>query len=160
MAGSFGITRRSMSSIGYSTEPTPASPRWDRAIAWSGRQTTLRTRLGYKSWIMKWPMRDDLSRPFPAASRSWCHWRWHWRSLLQSRRVQLGSLFIDEGFGTLDSASLRTVVSALQALELPDRQIGIISHVEGLAGQFPAEVRVVPLGSGASRVEVATPLTS
>ncbi|HXK60255.1 MAG TPA: AAA family ATPase [Acidobacteriota bacterium] len=75
-------------------------------------------------------------------------------SSLQSHRVRLGSLFIDEGFGALDAAALETALSALEALQLQDRQIGIISHVEGLAEHFPAEVRVVPLGAGASRVEV------
>ena len=75
-------------------------------------------------------------------------------SSLQSHRVRLGSLFIDEGFGALDSASLETALSALEALQLQDRQIGIISHIDGLAEHFPAEVRVLPLGAGTSRVEV------
>lgn len=75
-------------------------------------------------------------------------------SSLQSHRVRLGSLFIDEGFGALDSASLQIALSALEALQLQDRQIGIISHIEGLAEHFPAEVRVLPLGAGTSRVEV------
>jgi len=76
-------------------------------------------------------------------------------SSLQSHRVRLGSLFIDEGLGALDSAALETALAALEALQLQDRQIGIISHVDGLAEHFQAEVRVVPLGAGASRVEVA-----
>ncbi len=75
-------------------------------------------------------------------------------SSLQSHRVRLGSLFIDEGFGALDSASLQTALAALEALQLQDRQIGIISHIDGLAEHFPAEVRVLPLGAGTSRVEV------
>jgi exonuclease SbcC len=75
-------------------------------------------------------------------------------SSLQSHRVRLGSLFIDEGFGALDSAALETALSALEALQLQDRQIGIVSHIEGLAEHFPAEVRVLPLGAGTSRVEV------
>jgi len=75
-------------------------------------------------------------------------------SSLQSHRVRLGSLFIDEGFGALDSAALETALSALEALQLQDRQIGIISHIEGLSEHFPAEVRVLPLGAGTSRVEV------
>jgi len=74
---------------------------------------------------------------------------------LQARNVRLESLFIDEGLGTLDSASLHTVLSALEAVQLQDRQIGVISHVDGLAEYFPAEVRVVPVGMGASRVEIA-----
>ncbi len=77
-------------------------------------------------------------------------------SSLHSRRVHLGSLFIDEGFGALDSAALQTALAALQKLEHQDRQIGIISHLDGLAEHFPAEVRVVPIGFGASRVELAT----
>jgi exonuclease SbcC len=74
---------------------------------------------------------------------------------LQARNVRLESLFIDEGLGTLDSASLETVLAALEALQIHNRQVGVISHVEGLADYFPAEVRVVPLGMGASRVEIA-----
>ncbi|MFB3906101.1 MAG: AAA family ATPase [Acidobacteriota bacterium] len=75
-------------------------------------------------------------------------------SSLQSHRVRLGSLFIDEGFGALDTAALQTALAALEALQLQDRQIGIISHIEGLSEHFPAEVQVLPLGAGTSRVEV------
>jgi len=75
-------------------------------------------------------------------------------SSLQSRNVRLESLFIDEGLGALDSASLETALSALDTLQFEGRQIGVISHVEELAEHFPAEVRVVPLGLGASRVEL------
>jgi DNA repair protein SbcC/Rad50 len=76
-------------------------------------------------------------------------------SSLQSQRVRLESLFIDEGFGTLDSTALQTVLGALQALELRDRQIAIISHVGAFTDHFPAEVRVVPLGFGTSRLEIS-----
>ncbi len=64
------------------------------------------------------------------------------------------SLFIDEGFGTLDSETLETAVAALDALQAAGRQIGIISHVEGLAERLGVEVCVEPIGAGRSQVVV------
>ena len=66
------------------------------------------------------------------------------------------SLFVDEGFGALDAASLDIVLDALEGLRATGRQIGLISHVEGLSGRVEAEVRVEPQGGGTSRVRVVS----
>ncbi len=52
--------------------------------------------------------------PYPAASHSWsaCRWPWHF-SERSSGRSRLESLFLDEGFGTLDSVTLDAALNAL-----------------------------------------------
>ncbi len=60
----------------------------------------------------------------------------------ESGRVVLESLFLDEGFSTLDGETLATVADALMVLQSGDRLIGIITHVPGLADQMPATIDV------------------
>ncbi|MCO4771606.1 MAG: hypothetical protein KDA24_16355, partial [Deltaproteobacteria bacterium] len=69
----------------------------------------------------------------------------------------VGSLFIDEGFGTLDEKTLETALSVLEALQAGGRQVGIISHVQKLAENIGAQVIVQPEAPGLSRVTVAGP---
>jgi exonuclease SbcC len=70
------------------------------------------------------------------------------RSLSVTDRARLESLFLDEGFGTLDPDSLRTVVDAIEQLAGDGRLVGVITHVQELAEQFPrVEVRKDRLGS-------------
>ncbi len=69
----------------------------------------------------------------------------------------VGSLFIDEGFGTLDEKTLETALSVLEALQAGGRQVGIISHVQKLAENIGAQVVVQPEAPGLSRVSVAGP---
>jgi exonuclease SbcC len=76
-------------------------------------------------------------------------------SSLASRDVRVDTLFIDEGFGTLDPQTLETALAALDALQSSGRQIGIISHVPGLAQRIGAQVQVRKLGAGRSRVVVS-----
>ncbi len=73
-------------------------------------------------------------------------------SSLNSRDVRLESLFIDEGFGTLDSQSLDTALAVLEGLQAEGRQVGIISHVGGLEERIGARILIQPLGGGRSRV--------
>ena len=54
----------------------------------------------------------------------------------------LESLFLDEGFGSLDAETLDTVVSALDALHGGDRMVGIVTHVRDLAERLPARLEV------------------
>jgi exonuclease SbcC len=65
--------------------------------------------------------------------------------------VQIDSLFIDEGFGTLDPETLDTVASAVEALPVGGRLVGIITHVRELTERLPARV-IVEKGSEGSRV--------
>ncbi len=75
-------------------------------------------------------------------------------SSLTARDTQVGSLFIDEGFGSLDPRSLETALSVLDSLQATGRQIGVISHVSGLGDAIAHKVRIRPRGSGRSAVEV------
>ena len=75
-------------------------------------------------------------------------------SSLSSKDVRVESLFIDEGFGTLDAHSLDTALSVLDSLQAEGRQVGVISHVGGLAERIGVRVSVEPLGGGRSRVRV------
>jgi DNA repair protein SbcC/Rad50 len=61
----------------------------------------------------------------------------HVRSLSVTDRARLDSLFLDEGFGTLDPETLRTVVDAIEQLAGDGRLVGVITHVPELAEQFP-----------------------
>jgi exonuclease SbcC len=56
--------------------------------------------------------------------------------------VALESLFLDEGFGTLDVETLDVVVSALDALHGGQRMVGIVTHVRELAERLPARLEV------------------
>ena len=67
-------------------------------------------------------------------------------SSLSSNRMNVESLFIDEGFGSLDMDTLRIAMDALERLQMQGRKIGVISHV--------AEMQVVKTGSGRSKVQV------
>jgi exonuclease SbcC len=75
---------------------------------------------------------------------------------MTSRRVRLGTLFIDEGFGGLDAESLDVVLSALDALQATGCQVGVISHVAAMAERFAARVEVTPRGRAESVVRVVS----
>lgn len=67
---------------------------------------------------------------------------------------RIGTLFIDEGFGTLDPDSLDMALSCLEALQATGRQVGVISHVPALVERIGVQVRVRPQGGGRSAVTV------
>ena len=72
----------------------------------------------------------------------------------EGARGRVESLFIDEGFSALDQETLDVALAAFDALRQTGRQIGVISHVPLLVERLGAQVRVIPMGGGASRVEV------
>jgi exonuclease SbcC len=74
--------------------------------------------------------------------------------LAVTERSRLESLFLDEGFGTLDSATLDTVVNAVARLGREDRLVGVVTHVQELADAMPVRLRVEKSPRG-SKVEVA-----
>jgi len=73
---------------------------------------------------------------------------------LTSSRLLIESLFIDEGFGSLDSETLRVALNALSHLESQGRKVGVISHVSEMVDAIPVQVRVVRGPGGASRIVV------
>ncbi len=73
---------------------------------------------------------------------------------LSSKQTQVESLFIDEGFGTLDPDSLDTAIACLDSLQAAGRQIGVISHVQTMVERIGVQIRVEALGGGESRVVV------
>ena len=73
---------------------------------------------------------------------------------LTSNRLRIESLFIDEGFGSLDPETLNTAMNALMHLEAQGRKVGVISHVAEMTDAIPVQIRVVKGRSGASRLHV------
>jgi len=73
---------------------------------------------------------------------------------LTSNRLRIESLFIDEGFGSLDPETLTIATNALMHLQAQGRKVGVISHVAEMAEAIPVQIRVVKGHSGASRIEV------
>ena len=76
-------------------------------------------------------------------------------SSMSAHDVRVRPLLIDEGFGTLDPATLDSALAVLDALQATGRQVGVISHVPALVERVGAHVRVVQRGGGRSEVIVA-----
>jgi DNA repair protein SbcC/Rad50 len=73
---------------------------------------------------------------------------------LTSNRLKIESLFIDEGFGSLDGDTLNIAMGALMRLEAQGRKVGVISHVSEMADAIPVQIRVVKGRGGASKLVV------
>ena len=73
---------------------------------------------------------------------------------LASNNVNIESLFIDEGFGSLDDSTLETVISTLDTLQVQGKMIGVISHVENLKERISTQIQVVKKSNGVSVVNV------
>ncbi|WP_152632999.1 AAA family ATPase [Aliarcobacter butzleri] len=71
-------------------------------------------------------------------------------SALASQKISIDSLFLDEGFGTLDSDSLELALNALNQLQSSGKMVGVISHVEALKERIPLQIKVEPRGDGTS----------
>lgn len=75
---------------------------------------------------------------------------------LVSHKTRIDSLFLDEGFGTLDSETLDTALDALDALNASGKIIGVISHVEAMKERIPVQIKVKKInGLGYSRLDKA-----
>ena len=75
-------------------------------------------------------------------------------SSLATQRTRVETLFVDEGFGSLDADTLDKALSALEALQASGRRVGIISHVAALTERVGTRVTVTPRGAGRSAVSV------
>ncbi|MGV3588985.1 MAG: AAA family ATPase [Adhaeribacter sp.] len=73
---------------------------------------------------------------------------------LAGRQAQIGSLFIDEGFGTLDAETLDTAISSLENLQASGKMIGIISHVEALKERISTQIQVIKMTGGTSKLQI------
>ena len=75
-------------------------------------------------------------------------------SSLSSNKMNVESLFIDEGFGSLDAETLRVAMDALESLRTQGRKIGVISHVQEMTERIPVRISVSRAGNGRSFIEV------
>jgi exonuclease SbcC len=73
---------------------------------------------------------------------------------LSSHRVRVESLFIDEGFGSLDADSLRVAMDALDNLQALGRKVGVISHVQEMTERIGTRINVRRTSGGQSKVTV------
>lgn len=74
---------------------------------------------------------------------------------LSSSRMQVESLFIDEGFGSLDLNTLNVAMDALERLQNQGRKVGVISHVQEMTERIPVQIRVSKQQNGRSIVEAS-----
>ncbi|MEC7121007.1 MAG: SbcC/MukB-like Walker B domain-containing protein, partial [Pseudomonadota bacterium] len=73
---------------------------------------------------------------------------------MASGQMQIESLFIDEGFGSLDPESLQVVMDALDQLQGQGRKVAVITHVQEMQERIPVQIRVERRGSGRSVLRV------
>ena len=73
-------------------------------------------------------------------------------SQMASQNVRLDSLFLDEGFGTLDEEALEVALQTLVSLQQSGKLIGVISHIPALKERIATQLQVLPLQGGRSRL--------
>jgi exonuclease SbcC len=71
-------------------------------------------------------------------------------SKMASRKVRVDSLFLDEGFGSLDEETLETALETLSGLQQDGKLIGIISHVSALKERISTQINITPVSGGRS----------
>jgi exonuclease SbcC len=75
---------------------------------------------------------------------------------LAGKDTRIESLFIDEGFGSLDDNSLDLALDTLENLQAQGKTIGIISHVKALKKRIAVQIQVRKKGSGFSEITIGT----
>jgi DNA repair protein SbcC/Rad50 len=73
---------------------------------------------------------------------------------MASSTLRIESLFIDEGFGSLDPESLQLAMDALDGLQAQGRKVAVISHVQEMHERIPVQIQVKRQGNGLSTLEV------
>ena len=73
-------------------------------------------------------------------------------SNMASKNVRVDSLFLDEGFGTLDEEALDTALETLSGLQQEGKLIGVISHVSALKERISTQIQVAPQTGGRSKL--------
>jgi exonuclease SbcC len=74
---------------------------------------------------------------------------------LEGRSSFVDTLFIDEGFGSLDAETLDLAVDALETLQGRGQKVGVITHVAAMIGRIAVQVRVEKRGGGRSEIKVS-----
>ncbi|MFB2738832.1 SbcC/MukB-like Walker B domain-containing protein [Umezakia ovalisporum] len=77
-----------------------------------------------------------------------------------SRGAKLGSLFIDEGFGTLDAETLQSVSTVLQSLGQQDKLVGVITHVHALGEELGTQIKVEKFPEGSRIINEQIQITA
>ncbi|MCR4587450.1 MAG: SMC family ATPase [Lachnospiraceae bacterium] len=72
----------------------------------------------------------------------------------ESSGIRMDTLFVDEGFGSLDDEALSAAIKALQELSCEDRLVGIISHVEQLTERIEKQIEVTKDGLKGSKIRI------
>ncbi len=73
-------------------------------------------------------------------------------SKMASRKVRVDSLFLDEGFGTLDEYALDTALETLSGLHQDGKLIGVISHVSAMKERISTQINISPISGGKSGI--------
>jgi len=73
-------------------------------------------------------------------------------SNMAGKNIKVDSLFLDEGFGTLDDESLETALESLGKLNSKGKVIGVISHVQALKDSVPLQLNIEPASGGRSMI--------
>ncbi|MCW8158767.1 exonuclease SbcC [Stutzerimonas stutzeri] len=73
---------------------------------------------------------------------------------MASSKLKIESLFIDEGFGSLDPESLQIAMDALDSLQAQGRKVAVISHVAEMHERIPVQIRVRRQGNGQSDLQI------
>lgn len=73
-------------------------------------------------------------------------------SNMASHRMQVNSLFLDEGFGTLDDDALDVALNTLTTLQQSGKMIGVISHIHALKERISSQIQIVPKSGGISQI--------
>jgi exonuclease SbcC len=71
---------------------------------------------------------------------------------MASNNIRIDSLFLDEGFGTLDDTTLECALETLSSLQREGKIIGVISHVPALKERITVQIQIEPIGGGRSRL--------
>lgn len=74
---------------------------------------------------------------------------------MASKNIRIDSMFIDEGFGTLDSDYLDIALTALSNLQSEGKIIGVISHLAELKERIPTHIEIISTGQGRSTIKIA-----
>lgn len=73
---------------------------------------------------------------------------------MTSKNMPIDTMFIDEGFGTLDSDYLDVALNALSNLQSEGKIIGIISHLSEIKERIATHIEVIPIGNGHSKIQI------